>query len=423
VRAAQGITMNILTYFFLLILVTNPVYSHLHGEGRKGKVYNYKSPDNIKPYQAVEHEEEYYGCGGYLRTGFIQTKIRSVDTSSASAIAGELGCGYRLNEYIKAHLGVFGTLDTGLNSQNDDNIHAEFFNRKKDSYLMLGEAVLTLSFDSFEAHLGRQNLDSPHLDGDDLRMVANLFEAYLVDYHFSDELYMGAGFVREASGWENGGNLSHFIPVGEALGGRGGNTWLSWLTYEEEHMSGNAWIYFIPDHLTIFYGELIVKQSITPDILYSLGIQYDWGQESGDARLGNIDAHTLGAMASVSGFDFTLTAAYNKNFGNTGAVASVGGGPFFTSLEDQTLDAATGEDTQSVLLGLEYAFNNKFSLGVNWGEFRAIDKSDYHAEEVNYFLNYNWNDKLTPEFMYAVIDDKNSSEDTDQIRAIITYRY
>ena len=415
--------MNIFYYLLLLILAVNPAYAHLLEDEEQDKVFNYKSPDDIEPYQAVKHEEDYHGCSGYLRVGFLQTEIRTVDTSSANAIAGKLGCGYRFNPHIKAHLGVLGTLDIGLNSSNDDNIHAEFFNRKKDSYLMLGEAVLTLSYGDFEAHLGRQNFDSPHLDGDDLRMVANLFEAYLIDYHYSDELYFGAGFVREASGWENGGNLSHFIPIGEALGGRDGSAWLSWLAYEEEHFSSNAWFYFIPNHLTVFYGEMIYSNFLAPEISYNVALQYDWGRDSGAARLGKINAHTLGFMTSVSGYDFTLTLAYNKNFGNTGAVASVGGGPFFTSLEDQTLDAATGEDTQSVLFSVEYALNNEFSLGVAMGEFRAADKKDYQTEEINYFLNYNWNNKLTAELMYAVVDDKNSSEDTDQIRAIITYRY
>ncbi|MEE9413006.1 MAG: hypothetical protein V3V22_08145 [Methylococcales bacterium] len=136
--------MNIFFFLCLLILAVNPAYAHLHGWEEQDKVFNYKSSDNIKPYQAVGYGEEYYGCSGYLRAGFIQTKTRLVDTSSASSIGGELGCGYRLNSYIKAHLGIFGVLDTGLNSRNDDTIHAEFFNRKKDSYLMLGEAVLTL---------------------------------------------------------------------------------------------------------------------------------------------------------------------------------------------------------------------------------------------------------------------------------------
>ncbi len=89
------------------------------------------------------------------------------------------------------------------------------------------------------------------------------------------------------------------------------------------------------------------------------------------------------------------------------AITSVSGEPFFTSLEDLTFDAATGKDTKSVLLGLEYVFMDKFSLGINWAEFRATNRSDYHTEEINYFLNYNWNDKLSSELMYAVIDDKN----------------
>ena len=415
--------MNIFIYLSLLFLAISPAYGHLHGDQEQDKVFNYRSPGQIEPYQAVEHEEEYYGCGGYLRAGFIQTKIRSVDTSSASAIAGELGCGYRLNSYVKAHFGVFGVLDMGLNSHNDKNIHSEFFNRKKDSYLTLGEAVLTLSYGDVETHLGRQNFDSPHLDSDDLRMVANLFEAYLVDYHFSDELYFGTGFIRGASGWENGGDLSHFIPIGEALGGREGNVWLSWLAYEEENFSSNAWFYLISDHLTIFYGEFIYSNLLIPEISYNFALQYDWGHDSGAARLGEINAHTLGFMASISGYDFTLTTAVNKNFGRTGAVASVGGGPFFTSLEDQTLDAATGENTQSFLFSVEYEFNSELSLGVAMAEFKAIDKKDYQTEEIDFFLNYNWNDKLTTELMYAVVDDKNSSEDTDQIRAIITYRY
>ncbi len=53
---------------------------------------------------------------------------------------------------------------------------------------------------------------------------------------------------------------------------------------QQGHLSGNTWFYLIPDHLTVFYGELIVSQSLTSDISYSLGLQYDWGQDSGEAR-------------------------------------------------------------------------------------------------------------------------------------------
>ena len=92
-------------------------------------------------------------------------------------------------------------------------------------------------------------------------------------------------------------------------------------------------------------------------------------------------------------------------------------------MEAQTLDAATGDDTQNMLFVVKYEFNSNLGLGVNLAKFRAMNKKDYKTEEINYFVNYNWNDKLTAELMYAMIDDKNSLEDTDQIRAIITYRY
>jgi hypothetical protein len=72
---------------------------------------------------------------------------------------------------------------------------------------------------------------------------------------------------------------------------------------------------------------------------------------------------------------------------------------------------------------VEYAVNNELSLGVAMAEYRAINKQDYKVEEINYYLNYNWDDKFAIELMYAAIDDRNSSEDMDQIRAILTYHY
>jgi len=414
--------MHSFLIFLLFFSLVSSASAHLHGEQASQKVFNTKSPENIDPYRAVEHEEAYYGCSGYLRVGFIHTAQKTIDTSG-SAFSGELGCGYKLNQFIKGHVGVFGVLGTGLNPRHDENIHGDFFNAHKNGYLLLGEAVLTLSYQDFEAHLGRQNFDSPHFDGDDLRMVANLFEAYLLDYHVNDAFYFGAGVIREASGWENGGNASNFISIGEALGGQESEAWLSWAAYKEENMSADAWFYFIPEHIAVLYGEFNYSQQLSPTMSYSFGFQYDWGQDVGAAHLGIINAHTMGIMFAISAYDFTLTAAFNQNFGQTGAMASVGGGPFFTSLEDQTLDAITGDDTSSLLLSMEYAVTPSVSVGTAIGEFKAANKNEYHKQELNVFLNYSWNNKLTTELMYALIEDKNELASTHQVRSILTYRY
>ena len=413
--------MNLFLFITTLFFAVTPAFAHLHGYEERETPYNINPPDDIEPFRAVDHREEYYGCSGYVRAGYIQTEQDGHE--AATAIGGELGCGYRLNQYIKAHLGVFASLDPGLNSHNDDNIQGDFFNRKKDSYLILGEAVLTLSYQQIEAHLGRQNFDSPHMDGDDLRMIANLFEAYLLDYHYSDDLYFGSGFVREASGWGNGASASQFVAIGEAFGGKSSGAWVSWLNYQQDNLSSETWFYYIPDHLTIFYSEFIFSDEMTDTLSYSFGLQYDWGSNTGDARLGQVDAHTLGVMGVVTWADFTFIAAYNKNIGDTGAVVSIGGGPFFTSVEDQTLDAIEGDDGESVLLSLEYNIHESLVLGVMAAKFNASEKNDYNKEELNVFINYNWSETVNAELMYAVVDDLNSEPDLHQVRVILTYQY
>jgi hypothetical protein len=156
---------------------------------------------------------------------------------------------------------------------------------------------------------------------------------------------------------------------------------------------------------------------------FSIGLQYDWGKQTGRAKIGQVNANTIGIMSSISWADFTLTAAYNKNFGNTGALPSIGGGPFFTSLEEHTLDFVEGDNTRSGLASLEYSLYDDLTFGVAAGKFTASDKKNYNKEEINLYINYSWKEILTFEVMYAAIDDRNSEPDMHQIRTILTYRY
>lgn len=344
--------------------------------------------------QALNDYQKQLDCNGYARAGYIQT-----DHSSASALAGALGCAYSLNSIIGTYLSLYASWDPGINSENDNNIQAEFFNNQQDSYLIVGEAFLTLSMDQFHTRLGRQHFDSPHLDSDDLRMIPNLFEAYLFDTHISDEWLLGIGFVREAAGWENGANASQFVSIGEALGGDSSGAWLSWLSYEQNNLNSDSWFYYIADHLMLVYSELVVSGELADTISYRFGLQYDWGADTGNALLGDVNAHSLGILSAISWSGFTLIVAYNRNFTDTGAIASVGGGPFFTSVEDQTLDAIEGKNAESILLGVEYAFNNFVDIGILAGKFSASSKKEYNKEELNLFINLNWEDTVDAELM------------------------
>jgi len=362
-------------------------------------------------------------CNGYLRAGYMHSALGAPKKLSVNAVGAELGCSVAVNPHVTAHVAAFTSIDTGLNHSHKDDMLGDFFDHNKGSYLILGEAYLDLSYDNVSLKLGRQRLDTPHIDSDDLRIVPNLFEAYMFDVELADNLHAGAGLVRNMSGWENGADQSHFEGVGDVLGGDGNQAWLAWASHEGELVDSSVWYYNIPDHLEITYVDVTHGGQLTNDISYELGLQFDWGADIGDSKLGNVDSKTWGLSAALTYQQLTTTFAFNRNNSHAVALASLGGGAFFTSMEDQTLDAVDGERAEAIVLGLEYAASESLLLGVAAGQFSAKDKSDYDVQEIDLYVNYNWQENMALELVYAQVDDTNVSGEDHQLRVILTYNY
>lgn len=372
---------------------------------------------------AQANDDTENACGGYARAGFIETDVDNNSKESAYAIGGEFGCKVDLNENINIQLGVSTSVDPGVNTGNNSSLHGDFFDEDKDSYAMLGEATLNFNYEDFEANLGRQIFDSPHMDSDDLRMVPNRFEAYQLNYGVNENIDLGFAYVTKMSGWENGIDQSDFVDVGEAYGADDGDAYVAWAAYEQDGLALQAWGYNLEDIANIFYAEAIYGADFNDNVSWEVGLQYDHGSETGSDKLGDIDADTWGATAAITNQYFTISAAYNRNSGGHGALSSLGGGPFFTSMEDQTLDAVEGDDARAAVIGIEGEVVEGLTIGFAASEFRASSKNDYHVQENNFYMNYEWNEAFLIETMYADIDDKNSSDDTDQVRIILTYQF
>ena len=376
--------------------------------------------------EGIKHDLKYDGCNGFIRAGYIQTHAKTISKEQAYGFGGELGCGISWGPFFKFHVSAFTAINPGFNSGNKDEIQGDFFDENKNSYITLGEAVMTLSYADFQAHLGPQRINTPHMDQDDLRLLPNIFEAYLVDYHINDKFYVGSGFVRTAKGWENNGNSADFVGIGEAFGGTGYQSWLSWGKYQQGHINASAWYYYIKDVQQIFFVDIVYQNSINDIVSYELGGQFDLGRSVGRQSIGLVDANTLGAFASVSAYGVTFTTAYNKNFGQSAAVNSVGGGPFFTSMEEMTLDAVdAGKNAQSLLFNLQYQphFLESMTLGVAAGDFQAEKAADFHTQELNTYLSYQYKQMITVNIMYAYIKNLESAIETEQFRVILGYQF
>ncbi len=382
--------------------------------------------DNQARGQGIKHDLKYDHCNGYLRGGYIQTNQKTVSNQQAYGLGGELGCGISWGPFFKLHASAFTAINPGFNSGNKDEIQGDFFDENKNSYITLGEAVMTLSYADFQAHLGPQRFSSPHMGPDDLRLLPNIFEAYLVDYHMGDVFYLGSGFVRTAKGWENNGNAADFVNIGKAFGGMGSQSWLACGKYQHGHINASAWYYYITDVQQIFFTDIVYQNSLNDIFSYTLGGQFDLGRSVGSQSIGLVDANTLGVFASLSAYGITFTTAYNKNFGLSAAVNSVGGGPFFTSMEEMTLDAVdAGKNAQALLFNLEYQphFLPSITLGVATGDFQAEKATDFHTQELNTYLSYQYQQMITINIMYAYIKNLTSELETEQLRVILGYQF
>ncbi|GAW86887.1 conserved hypothetical protein [Bathymodiolus platifrons methanotrophic gill symbiont] len=375
--------------------------------------------------EGIKHDLKYNGCNGFIRGGYIQTHTKTVSNQQAYGLGGELGCGVSWGPYFQLHASAFTAINPGFNSGNKDEIQGDFFDENKNSYITLGEAVMTLSYADLQAHLGPQRFNSPHMDQDDLRLLPNIFEAYLLDYHLNDEIYLGSGFIRTAKGWENNGNAADFIDIGEAFGGTGAQSWIAWGKYQQGYINASAWYYYIKDVQQIFFVDVTYQNSFNDYIFYDLGVQFDMGRSVGAQSIGEVGANTLGIYATISSYGMSFTTAYNKNFGQSAAVNSVGGGPFFTSMEQMTMDAVNAKNAQALLFNLEYQpyFIESMNIGVAAGDFQGGNAADFHTQEFNTYLSYQYNQMITVDIMYAYIKDLQADLVTDQLRVILGFQF
>ena len=380
----------------------------------------------LSGYEPLEHTK------GQLRAGYIDFSEDGSPHTSASALAGHFHFNTPRWNGLMAGVEAYTVLKLGSEHTYYD-LNGDFFDDKGKSFLLLSQAYLDGKWGNTEIKLGRQSLDTPHADSDDLRMIPNYFEVYRVTNTDIDDLTLSAGFINRMAGWENGVDSSEFVNVGKTLGvdrNMDGIYYAS-ASYEGiKDLSLSLWYYNYNDIANVIYAEAGYSYTLSKDISFILGLQYDGSWETGVALLGKQDAQTYGISLETDFADIgvTVLAAYNKDNGESGAMGlSLGGGPLFTSMEDQTLDAL-GTSGSAWIIGAAYDLGqvgvDGLTFGIAYGSFETEDSSLYRARETDAVLEYNFNDKITASVAFASVDFKgHGMEDYDQVRVILNYNF
>ncbi len=380
----------------------------------------------LSGYDPLEHTK------GQLRAGYITFSEDGASRTSAYALAGHYHFNTKRWNGLRIGAEAYTVLNLGIN-QNSLDLNGDFFDEHGKSFILLSQAHLNGKWGHTEINLGRQSLDTPHADSDDIRMIPNYFEAYTVTNTDIDDLTLSAGLIDKMAGWENAVNSAEFVDVSETLGADQNidGIYYASATYDGiKNLSLSLWYYHYSDIATVVYAEAGYSYAFSKDTTFTLGLQYDSSQETGEALLGSQDSETYGVSVEVGFSDLgvTVLAAYNQDNGETGATGlSLGGGSFFTSMEDQTLDAL-GTAGSAWIIGVGYNFETigieGLCFGAAYGSFEAEDASIYQSREIDAILEYNLNDELTVTAAFASVNSKTTGmEDYDQFRLIASYNF
>lgn len=356
----------------------------------------------------------------------------------ATAIGGQLK--YELAKYkgfnaaaafTTTHDISFASGDRNKGKRNDE------LSSTKGSYTELSEVYVNYEFQGLNLRAGRQVIDTPLADSDDIRMVPNTFEAYTASYEINGFSLM-AGHLNEWQGTDAGLDVDHpWVKMGKDGVNFGG------VTFSNDLVEANLWYYDISNASATdiangadengnkaLYVDAVGSYTINDDLEVHAGAQYLKESEQDNS---GVEANIYGAMGEVVIGGLGLNIAYNKSSKKSGkhSFSGFGGGALFTNMDTMILDEITEdrEDAHAVVAGFVYEVSD-FNLLYAYGDFKGDADSTgakEHITEQNIGVEYAPNDELTVGAIYVIDDNKEDATSTDfngkNFRVLVSYNF
>ncbi|MBW6489405.1 OprD family outer membrane porin [Sulfurimonas sp.] len=334
--------------------------------------------------KAGENDIYATAIGGHLK--YESAQLNAFSVAAAFALSHDIG---------------FATGDGGV-KQNPE------LSSSDGEHSLLREAYLNYNGGDFNFRAGRQMIDTPLADSDDIRMIANTFEAYVASYQLSNFSFM-AGKLQKWQGYDADLD-SGWVRTGED------GTWFGGVTYADDIAQANAWYYNITKLTNAVYFDLTLGYEIESDISLSAGVQYLNEREISSSAT---KADIYGALAEFSAYGFTFGAAYNnsRKQAESGSFSGFGGGTLFTSMDTMILDEITYDRDAEALVGTISYEIDKLKLSYAYGNFKGEADSfgdRAHIVEQNIGAEYIIiEDKLLFRAIYVEQEDRESLAKTD----------
>lgn len=289
----------------------------------------------------------------------------------------------------------------------------------KGSSNELSEAYINYEYKGLKLRAGRQIIDTPLADSDDIRMTPDTFYGYTGSYE-ADTFSVMFGHLRQWQGYDAG------LDKGWIKTGKNGVNFFG-LIYSKKMIDSSMWYYNISNASDAdilsgtdengnnsFYADVSGHFDIKQEFLLHLNVQY-LNQSELDGS--NIKANIYGGSVKVDVDDFNLGIAYNKSIRQKGkhSFSGYGGGTLYTSMDTMILNEITHDrDAQATVASLSYQFLDCNFLYA-YGEFKGGADSfgvKEHITTHNIVVQYTTKRGLTFSSVYIYHKNKEDSMST-----------
>lgn len=348
---------------------------------------------------------------GQLRAAYVD-QDNAVDSDTyGTSIGGILK--YETGDWngFKVGVGAYISQKIGFATGDNEKANNDLFASNAESYAYVGEAYVDYTLGDLNLKVGRQLIDTPFADTDDIRMHPNTFEAAIATYSGFDKTTLVGGFVKRFAGYDSGDDISKFKRLDGA--NSNGAAVVGIVNESVENLKAQAWFYSIDELSNALYADGVYTLAFSETMGLELTAQY---ANFSEKKASGMDGNVYGAGAAFNVGALTLGAAYNKSSSDDGKSISngFGGGPYLTSMEEMTIDSL--EDARAYQLSAELDLADAgvegLTLTALYGSFKSTPM-DIKVKETDFIAAYAINEALTAEMSYAMIDDKNKNTSED----------
>ena len=363
---------------------------------------------------------------GQIKTMYSGIGYTNAQDIYATAVGGFLK--YELAEYKGFNAGVEFATTNDINGISGAGIKRNNeLSSSAGSYTQMSESYINYQYHTLNIRGGRQTIDTPLADSDDIRMVSNSFEAYIVTYELSGFTLMGGTLLS----WQ--GYDADLDAAWQKTGKDG--TYFGGASYSDDALDASLWYYNINGEMgdatanNSFYADIVGHFHLSQELSVHLGAQY---LKQNELDSSGVASNIYGATAEVVINGLGLNIAYNKSLkeSNKQSFSGFGGGTLFTSMDNMIVDIiAVDRDVDAFVSGISYEYSEDLNFLYAYGDFKGDKDSSgvkEHIIEHNIGATYEHNDFILGA-IYTLQEDKEKTGinggDLNNVRVLLSYNF